>query len=214
MPGFERFSARFAAMVVIWVVALITTLLSFAIPYAILRIRDVRSERPDPQMGLKAAMYFFFSIGIMLFLNGLTVLVWDLLVIQPKRPLLFPQMKGLDPIQRIAIAGMVSGLIFALLYLGLVKGMTNDRNPAARRMFAGWRMAFHGLVVIVVVTVLLAIYFQEDFGGERTLDTRKGLWGVLLVWGPSWILHVVLVWFYSQPLYEPRRSDDRSEWQR
>jgi hypothetical protein len=206
------------AVAVIWISLLVVVPLSFAIPYAILRMRDTRSEKPDPQVGLKSAMYFFFSLGIMLFLFGLTMLVVDL--IARDRPELPPGMRrdeGLNETQRVSLALMVAGLIFTLLHLGLVKAMTNDRNPASRRMFAGWRSVIHGLVILVVVTVLLVIYFQKDFGGEGTLRVRKQLWATLLVWTPSWILHLVLLWFYSRPLYEPSRTldrPDRPEWQR
>jgi hypothetical protein len=201
--------ALFAGIAAVWAVILGVVLLSFAIPYAVLRIRDIRSERPDPQIGMKAAMYFFFSIGIMLFLTGLTVLVVDLIVSPDRRG-----QTGLTENQRTSLALMVSGVLFAIIHLVLVKAATNDRNPAARRIFAGWRMAIHGMTVISLVTALLVIYFQKDFGGEGTLRTRKTLWGMILIWVPSWVLHLVLVWFYSRPLYEPSRSPERPDWER
>jgi hypothetical protein len=204
--GFEAMFAGFAA---IYLVFLLLVPLSLAVPYVVLRMRDARSERPDPQLGLKAAMYFFFSLGIMLFLSGLTTLVVDLLVDEGRMP-----GGGLTEAQRISFAFMVAGLIFTLLHLGLVKSMTNDRNPAARRMFMGWRMAIHGLVILSVITALLVIYFQKEFGGPGTLKLRKSLWGVLLVWLPSWILHLVLLWVYSRPLYEPRRAESDRDWDR
>jgi hypothetical protein len=197
----------FAGFAAVFVGIMVFVLISFAIPYAVLRMRDARSEKPDPKLGLKAAMYYFFSLGIMLILFGLTWLVMDFLMTE-QRPV-----DWFTPERRVAVAFMISGLFFTIVHLALVKVMTNDRNPAARRMFAGWRMAIHGLVVISVVTGLLAIYIQKNYGDVPERD-RKGLWGVLLVWLPSWVIHLVLLWFYSQPLYEPRRSDSGPDWDR
>jgi hypothetical protein len=214
VPGLGSFIAG-TVLVMVFIFGIVS-LVSFAVPYMVLRIKDMKSEKPDPQIGVKSAMYFFFSNGIMVFLFGLTILVVDLLVsgddFRARRQFgPGPGDDGLSEAKRIGLAFMVSGLIFALLHLGLVKGMTNDRNPASRRIFAGWRMAIHGMVVLTTLTALLVVYFQRDMGDLRT---RKALWGVMLVWIPSWILQIVLVWFYSQPLYEPSRSENRSEWMR
>jgi hypothetical protein len=53
-------------------------LLGLAIPYAVLRLRDSRNVEHDPQLGMKAALYFSFSLAILISLTGLTVLVVDL----------------------------------------------------------------------------------------------------------------------------------------
>src|SRR5437588_12018229 len=55
-------------------------LLALAIPYAVLKVRDARGDQPDPQVGLKVGLYFFFSIGVVLLLYGLTTIVVDLLL--------------------------------------------------------------------------------------------------------------------------------------
>jgi hypothetical protein len=181
-------------------------LIALAIPYAILRYRDSRSERPDPQLGIKAALYFFFSLGIVLFLEGLTIIVVDLLLETRQQP----PGQGLTPNQRSGLGMIVAGLVVTLLHLVLVKTMTDDRAVATRRIFAGARLALHGMIVVIAFTALLVIVFQKDFGPK---EVRKALFGVLLVWIPSWILHLVLVSFYSRRLYEPSRSgigfDDR-----
>src|SRR5713226_907560 len=54
-------------------------LLGLAIPYAILHSRDSRSVERDPQLGLKTALYFFYSVSIFLFLVGLSVVAVDTL---------------------------------------------------------------------------------------------------------------------------------------
>jgi hypothetical protein len=207
---FRGFEFIIGGMVSIYGMLFLGLVLSLAVPYVVLRLRDSRSEKPDPQIGIKSALYFFFSVGILLFLNGLTALVVDLLVNTPAK---VPG-QGLTYMQRLSLAFMTSGALFALLHLGLVKATTNDRDRAPRRIFAGWRLAIHGIVVIFTTTILLVILFQKDFGGEAMKDARKALLGTLLVWVPSWILHLVLVGVYSMPRYEPSRSSGGVDWER
>jgi hypothetical protein len=100
---------------------------------------------------------------------------------------------------------MLSGIAFTFLHLGLVKALTRDDQwPAARRMFVGWRFAIQVLVVIVTSTFLLGVLFQKDFGDK---EARKTLFGILLVWVPSWVIHLALLRIYSKDLYQPRRAE-------
>jgi hypothetical protein len=185
---------------------------SFAVPYLILRLRDSRNDRADTQLGLKSALYFLFSMGIILFIYGLTALVVDLLLdhrVFNNPPLPIVPQKGLTQMQRIGIALIVAGLVVALLHLALVKLITQDRAVAVRRMFAGWRLIIHSIVVVSAFTVLMIVLLMKDEneGVHRSLvETRKMMFGVLLVWVPSWILHLVLLAYYSRPLYEPSRD--------
>ncbi len=187
--------------------------LGLAIPYAILRLRENREDRADPQVGLKVALYYFFSVGIILFLLGMTVIVVDLMLEEDRQARgamarVVPAGQGLNQTQRIGLGLIVAGLVVALLHLALVKSMTNDRNSlTARRIFAGWRFAIHGIVIVVAFTVLTAVLFQRDFG-DRSL--RKSMFGILLIWVPSWVLHLILLGVYSRQLYEPPRH--REEW--
>jgi hypothetical protein len=197
-PGFEFIGGL---VFVYTLILAASSLISLAIPYIVLRMRDSRSGTPDPQIGIKAALYYFFSVGIILFLTGLTTLIMDILVDKKAAP-----GQGMNAVQRTSLGVMTSGAFFALLHLALIKGATNDRNPAARRIFAGWRLAIHGMVVVLTSTIFLGILFQKDFGGDSLKDVRRQLLGVLLVWVPSWVLHFVLVRVYSQPLYEPSRQ--------
>ena len=48
-------------------------LLGLAIPYAILHSRDSRGLERDPQLGLKTALYFFYSVSILMVLTGLSI---------------------------------------------------------------------------------------------------------------------------------------------
>jgi hypothetical protein len=188
-------------------------LLALAIPYAILRYRDAKSDRSDPQLGLKAGLYYFFSVGILLALAGLNILVVDLMVNPegqggpaggggvlggPPAPA-----RGLTQGQRTGLAMLLSGFLFTMLHLVLVKTMTRDRiSPAPRRMFVGWRFAIIGMIMIIAFTGLLITLFQKDFGEK---DARKTFFGTLVVWVPAWVVHLVLLAVYSRGMYEPDR---------
>ncbi len=220
------FEALISSVGVISFLSFAFLLPSFAIPYLVLRLRDSRNDRQDPQLGLKAALYFLFSVGILLFLYGLTTLVVDLLVdkaffqprVLPRVPGAPARPKGLTQTQRIALALMVSGVAVSLLHLGLVKLITDDRPPPARRMFVGWRLVIHSIVVVGAFTTLMVLLLwkvdQANPGPNSEkgiIELRKMMFGVLLVWIPSWVLHLVLLWFYSKPLFAPVRPVDTWE---
>jgi hypothetical protein len=187
-------------------------LLALAIPYAVLRLRD-RAEQPDPYLGLKAALYYFFSVAVLLALSGATCIAVDYLVenklaapapfAQPgvaavPRPAMGkpPPAEFPNAAQRTGGALIVAGVAFALLHWFMLKVMTNDRSGlATRRLFAGWRLAIHGLVVMFAATALLVLLLQKDFSTD--MDTMHTLGGVLLVWVPSWVIHLALVRHYS-----------------
>src|SRR6266480_4939613 len=116
-------------------------LLALAIPYMMLRLREARSAQQDPQLGLRTALYFFFSVGILLVLNGLTVLVVDMMTDRkpaaaPKpagpgfgvmpAPVAQPAEEFPNSAQRTGAALVLSGIAFTLLHLGLVKALTRD----------------------------------------------------------------------------------------
>jgi hypothetical protein len=211
--------AVITSLSIVFFLSFIFLLPSFAIPYLVLRLRDSRNEKQDPQLGLKAALYFLFSVGVLLFLYGLTTLVVDLLL---DRQFFRPRViggvpgapaaqKGLTPMQRIALALIIAGVVVSLLHLGLVKLITDDRALPARRMFAGWRLVIHSIVIVTTFTTLMILLLLkvEGANGEKVLtELRKMMFGVLLVWIPSWVLHLVLLWFYSKPLFVPVRAVD------
>jgi hypothetical protein len=181
-----------------------TLLLALAIPYGIMYLRNGQEGPRDPQIGIKVALYFFFSLSILLVLNGLSVFAVDALV----EPTSFPgsfdptfgpvgtsSSKDLRPAQRTAGALVVAGLFFVVIHVALIKSATNDRDwPATRRLFVGWRFAIHGLVVLGAFTTLLAVLFQKRMGDA---DLRNTLIGILIVWVPSWLVHLLLLQFYS-----------------
>jgi hypothetical protein len=188
-------------------------LMALAIPYAVLRLRDSRSEHQDPQVGLKSGLHFFLSVGIVLALSGLTFVVVDLLKDKPGIPVPagpagpafrqpVAQAETFSTTQRNGWAMVVSGVAVALFHLLLLVVMTNDRHwPAPRRIFTGWRFAIHGLVVVYALTATIVTLFQKELNREEL----KRFLGTLAVWVPSWAIHLSLLRYYSRQLYEPRR---------
>lgn len=212
-------------------------LLALAIPYAILRMRDAPNEFHDPQIGLKAALYFFMSAAVIVFLNGLTIIAVDVLTERKLPPAMIPTpvpapvfpgqvqpggmpnvarpappAKGsswITPARRTGAALVVAGLVLAAAHLLLIKTTTNDaRWPATRRQFTGWRFAIHGLVVMIAFIAMVVILFQEDFGDFETL---KSLFGILLVWVPSWVVHYFLLRRYTRQPYLIREPVTEAE---
>src|SRR5262249_23219051 len=71
----------------LWIGALTPVLLvTLAIPYAILRIRDGRNRTPDPHLGFKVAMHYFFPLSVLLILYGLTAVVVDMMARTADQP--------------------------------------------------------------------------------------------------------------------------------
>jgi hypothetical protein len=181
-----------------------TALLGLAFAYAVLYIKDRRNEEHDSEIGLKAALYFMLSLSILLILTGLTVLVIDFLTEEDRIPAGARRSSEFTEVQRSAFAMMVSGFAIGLFHLVVILGFTNDRRyPATRRVFVGWRLAICSLIVFIAFTVLVVQVFQKTV----TWKELKPVFGVLLVWGPAWLIHLLLIRFYgSAPTGRLRRS--------
>ena len=61
---FERVLGGIVGVLAVVMIVLPGFMLALAIPYAILRMRDARGGRPDPQLGFKVAMNYFFSLAL------------------------------------------------------------------------------------------------------------------------------------------------------
>ncbi|MBI1917270.1 MAG: hypothetical protein HYS12_21430 [Planctomycetes bacterium] len=167
-----------------WVV-LPFLLLGLAIPYAVLRARDSR-EQPDSQLGLKAALHYFLSVGILQFLTGLSFICWYLITIEDR----VARQGNDENTLRTGAALAAVGAAFAFLHLILLVGTDDDRKPIVRRTFTGWRFAIHGLVVLFSVTAWLVTIIQKDAHWKDV----KPYFAIFLVWFPSWMIHVFLLW--------------------
>lgn len=162
-------------------------LLSLAIPYAVLRIRDSNNIEQDPHVGLKCVLFFAFSVGILLFLSGLTTYVITVLndLDDPMATI-----TRFDNAQRQASSVMLAGFSIAFLHLLLILGLTNTRSrPEARRVFVGWRLVFHTLIVINCLMVLAS----EVFEVSPDTEVMRSTGAYLVVWGPSWVLHLIML---------------------
>jgi hypothetical protein len=195
-------------------------LLLLAFPYAVLRLRDAQNRTPDPQLGFKAALQFFFSLAILLILTGITIIVVDAILQIGQLPRQ-PPVKGFPKIgerefpnaaQRVAGALVVAGILFAGVFLLLILALTGGPSPSpARRTFLGARCAVHGLVVMISLTALLVVFFIKTEPGineTNIWEVRKTLIAILLVWGPSSVIHFSLFRLISPALPEqPQRRD-------
>jgi hypothetical protein len=174
-------------------------LFGLAIPYLVLSLRDGQNEERDPEIGLKSALYFMFSLSVLLVLGGLTAVVVDALDERSAY--------DLSEAQRNGFAMIISGIAFGLFHLFVIMGFTNDRRfPAARRVFVGCRLAVCGLVFGTTFTILVVQVFQASLSFRELRPTL----GVLMVWGPAWIVHLVLLRIYrsNSPSRFRRRVDE------
>lgn len=184
-------------------------LLSLAIPYAVLRLRN--EEPADSQLGTKIGLQFFFSVAVMILLVGLTVMAVDLVNQEEDwgaKPLLAKgrpvgvgaaEKEWFNTAQRTGLGMVVSGLMLALFHLLVAKIMTNKvQARQVRRIFVGWRFAIQGMVLMFSVTALVVTVMQRDpFLGEN-IRMIKTLAAVLGVWFPFWLVHLLLLQVYSR----------------
>lgn len=167
-------------------------LLSLAYGYVHLQREERTAGRDDPQLGLKIVLHYFFSVAYLLAATGAAMLVGDLLN---------PESETGSDMQRSAVALLVVGLAFAgLHYLLLWRGTNDTLLPRPGRFFTGWRLAVHGFVVLVAAAWLAMLLLQKTpkpFAARELLSWRQHtLYGILLVWGPSWVGHLMWYWWY------------------
>jgi hypothetical protein len=195
--GRGRFASSFAITALVVVLPL---LLGLAIPYAILHYRDSRAAERDPQIGLKAALYFFLSVSVFIFLLGASIVAVDTV---DEMQLLGPvrggglgrPMGGFSPMKRSGAAFMFTGFTFGLVQFVLIHMTTNNRRfPLVRRIFGGWRLAVEGMVVLTWFTILVQTLFQQNMPVDEVQDA----FAVLFVWSPAWLVDLILLRTRSQ----------------
>jgi hypothetical protein len=230
--GPDLFSG-FALLGVLFYVIMLAPLLllALALPYVVLRLSDARRRYPDPQLGFRAAQYFFFSLGVLLALSGLSTIVVDLVqqALEPPQrggvvfPVPFggqnrpPRSEFPNDAQRSGAAMILSGLLFAGVHFALVLLLARERRRPSptRRMFLGCRFAVHGTVVLIAMTGLLIVVFQRSDPGRdfAMIEMRNFFIGVLFVWLPSWGVHFVLMRLasVSPSSYRDRFADEEDD---
>jgi hypothetical protein len=220
--GGLAFGALFALMFLL----LPMVLFGVAVPYAVLRMRDAKAEHHDQQLGLKVAYHFFFSLGVLMVLLGLTINVADLIIddkgpaapaglqfgpgLAPMQPA--PRAKQADgrlltPAMRTGWAVATSGLVFAVVFgMTTIFGTNVRRFPAIRRMFVGWRLMVAGVAVVSAVTTLFVWIFSKDQPDNKSYEVALA---TLAVWAPALVVHVFLMQRYAKTDYyvEPKAKN-------
>ena len=202
-------------------------LAGLAVVYLSLRLRDARAEQPDPELGIKSAYHAFLTTGILLALTGLSISAIDLLgdafegdkpvqqqpqfnpQFNPRFPQPQPQVRPAnDPFdtvsQRVAWPLVISGVLFSLVALLLLRLGTNDPHyPSARRAFGGLRLVVGGFTVMSAVTLIIELLFQKDLGTTRPYAIGVGL---LAIWFPASAVQLFLLKrLVGLPYYVPPR---------
>jgi len=192
----------FMAMNFVWVVPL--ALSGLAVPYLAARMRE-RNGPPDPHIGVKTAHYFFFSAGVFLMLTGLTLICVELMNID-NRPRGGPFMGGRGPFfeapqVRVGLAMIISGAIFALMHRLMLLATNDSQFRDVRRAFCGLRLVASGLVVLICTTWILSSLLQV----RTEFAEIKPLLAIMIVWAPSWLLHMAFLLFTTpRALSNPR----------
>ena len=144
--------------------------------YLVSRWRVYREQTPpDPQLGLKVALYFFRLVGLEVGLLGAALALWALLL------------GGDEEASGVLRAGIGLLLPGALVYVAhaLVVPRTNDAEaPTVGRMFIGAAMVLNGLVATgsLVGTSVLAL--QKASPGEPL----KLLFVTTMIFGVAWVV--------------------------
>lgn len=208
--------AGIGALIVLVVLYLVIplVLIALAYPYMALRLRDSREEKRDPELGIKAAYYLILSAAIMLILFGATVVAIDVMdgtlekKNQARQQQGAQQQFGINQVlsevtQRTAWGIIVSGVLFSLTMMLLLKASTNDVEfPAAKRVFVGGRLAITGVIVMLALTALIVLFFQKEVPSKEPYEI---LVAILMVWLPALAVHIFLMRMYRLQPYHVER---------
>jgi hypothetical protein len=192
-------------------------LLALAIPYTVLRLRT--DGQPDSQLGLKVALYFFISASVLLALSGLTMISADLISrdAAPTRsaeegsyggPAFGSKSEGgFNTICRTGVALIISGIIGWVAHHLMLKRTAATNRARIQRTFVGFRFAISGLVLFGTLTLLLVLMLQEGAFRRPALNTLRGVIGIVIVWLPTWLLHLGL--FFQLAKAQPREAGEK-----
>jgi hypothetical protein len=191
---------------------------ALALVYIGLRLRDLRGNNPDPEVGIKAAYHFFLSLGVLFVLIGLTIITNDIMDgVYGWKPKPSPTSPFRDPNfgpgfqqtedeffnvnKRTGLGVVLAGALCGVFFLMLLLAGTNDRKfPHARRAFVGLRFAVCGVVVLGVITSFMIAVLQKD-PDVRVFEVLTAL---IIVWGPAALVHLGLLRLYSSSPTRPR----------
>ncbi len=169
------------------------------IPYIVLRLRDARHKRRDPQLGVKCVMHALLTLAVMLILVGLTVVMID--VVEDDY-----NVKDWDSeYKRAGLALLASGGLHLVGLLVALFMFTNERRwPRARRAYSGIRFATCGIVLMIALTGTFLIWFQK-----RPTGFAPGAEGIItfavaaMVFGFATTIEMLLLVIFSRLRDEP-----------
>ncbi len=143
--------------------------------YVVARWRSHRDPSPDPHLGLKFALHYFWMIAFHLLLGGIAILLYTLISDIDHKGSLVRAAVGLLFPAAIVLAGSMAFL-----------GRTNDRVVAGvRRLFLGYNLLATGLVGFVGLVISGEVLFAKGGGdgvgyiGATMVVVYCGAWGLL-----------------------------------
>lgn len=179
-------------------ILLLALLPGLALGYLVLRIREGKSTPDDPHIGIKSGLHYFISASIIILLVGLHIIFHDLIVEEGRRKDVDRMQKEFggqapareeSPAVRLGLALIVTGVVFGLIH-GLLLLATNEgRYGGPRRVFTATRLVICGLIVVLAVSSMFLKLFQKD----AKFDWVKSELATLIVWGPAWLIHLILL---------------------
>lgn len=165
--------------------------LAVGLPIMIVQSRQTSAEDQDNQVALKCVLYFIYSLGILMFLFGLTILALDFIVAGKWFSDAQERVMTFSSLHRNAAALMLSGFVFYFFHLVLIMGHTNNyKQPYAGKFWVSWRLVVHSLVILAVTTaIIFEIMTKIDVTEEKHL---RPYLAILVVWLPSWLIHLAV----------------------
>jgi heme/copper-type cytochrome/quinol oxidase subunit 2 len=200
-----------ATIVVFVLIGSAAVLVPVALAYVALRVQDARQSSPDPKIGMKLAFHAVHTTAILIVLAGLSVFMIDVMdgMIGPVNrpnfggPAPVRGDDGLNSAKRTALALVGSGALFGVVFWAFLVGTNDSEHRSVRRVFVGGRMALCLLITMFTVTGLIVNLAQKSSESQVT----EALIGMLLVWFPAGVVHMLL-FFNNVNIKSPRRGSD------
>jgi heme/copper-type cytochrome/quinol oxidase subunit 2 len=205
------------------VILAVGALVPVALAYVALRVRDARDTEPDSELGGKTAYHLINSIGILMALTGLTISMLDLMsgTIAPKpagqqqqvfpprpQPAQAQKEGGFNAAQRTAAALTGVGVVFALVFWGLLMGTNDRRRRSVQRVFVGGRMALCLLITMLAAAGLAVNLVQKDPDHEVT----ESLLAIFFVWFAAAVFHLLLFRASTREPRKKKRDEEEEAW--
>jgi len=166
----EMFGGMFAMMLLAYSIVPL-----FPFMYVLLRWRQAREGTPDPQLGLKMALYYFATIGLHVMLIAVVAGLYSLLIDGPRAS---------EGLMRVGLGMFAGGGIVHGVHRVLIARLTAvDSRSNVARAFAGLNVVLCGLIgmgALIATTVMLA----QEYVPEDAFKIAMVMMGVYLTaWG-------------------------------